>query len=472
MLDCSGSGFTSQIIAGIDWVAKNHIKPAVANMSLGGGTSPAEDAAVNKAIAKGVTFVVSAGNSNIDACNVSPARVPGAITVGATNNVDERVSFTNTVYPKQWGSNYGRCLDIFAPGEDIYSSVMTSTTSYEEWSGTSMAAPHVTGVAALYLAANPTAKPAQVVAYITGNALLSVVFDPGTGSPNRFLHIPNTIATGPTLVFPAVNQVLANHSLISPGNSLTNADQYNLQIADKDHPDFSSLWDSVLVDESHYQYYLDLPDGDWYWKVRAINVDDTQGAWSTIRKFTVDTTGPAAPVQLLPADNAVVTGIPTFTWRASPTAKYYRFALDFDGNPYLGDLAYISPETSKLLFKPTELPYRTSFYWYVQAIDSLGNEGDWSSARKIAVMPLRPAAPKLISPANNFTTANQTPEFTWSDVSYDDAYNIQVAADTKFTVIRFDYEDSLSIGDLYFSGSIARRQVVLAGTCQECRRDI
>ena len=285
VLDCSGWGTTAQIIAGINWVAKNHVKPAVANMSLGGGASPAEDAAINKAIAKGVTFVVSAGNNGDygayygNACNYSPARVPGAITVGATDSTDARAYF----------SNFGKCLDIFAPGEDIYSSIMDDDSSYQEWSGTSMAAPHVTGVVALYLAANPTAKPSQVAAYIIGNAVVNRV-DDVMGSPNRLLHIPVTISSGPTLVFPAVNQVIADRTPDFTWKISTNADQYYLQIAQT--PSFTPVWNSLYTQDSHYNYYTDLADGIWYWRVMSINADELQDAWSLTRAFTVDTTGP------------------------------------------------------------------------------------------------------------------------------------------------------------------------------------
>ena len=159
VLDCGGSGSTSGVIAGVDWVTADHQagQPAVANMSLGGGASSALDTAVNNSIADGVSYAIAAGNGNAlgvaeNACNVSPARVPAAITIGATDKTDRKASF----------SNYGNCVDWFAPGVDITSAWKGSTTATNTISGTSMATPHTAGVAALYLQTNAASTPQQV----------------------------------------------------------------------------------------------------------------------------------------------------------------------------------------------------------------------------------------------------------------------------------------------------------------------
>ena len=177
VLDCTGSGSTTGVVAGIDWVRTNAIKPAVANMSLGGGFSPALNTAVANAVAAGIVFTISAGNSNADACAFSPASEPSAITVGATTSTDARASY----------SNFGTCLDIFAPGSSITGAYIPSGSAI--LSGTSMAAPHVAGVVGLYLQQNPAATPAQVVAALTANASANKVTTPGAGSPNKLLYM-------------------------------------------------------------------------------------------------------------------------------------------------------------------------------------------------------------------------------------------------------------------------------------------
>jgi subtilisin family serine protease len=180
VLDCAGSGTTAGVIAGIDWVTTDHAAgaPAVANMSLGGGPSAALDQAVTTSINDGVTYAIAAGNSNADACNESPGDTPAALTVGSTTTTDARSSF----------SNFGTCVDLFAPGSGITSSWNTSDTATNTISGTSMATPHVAGVAALYLEGAPSASPATVASAIVGSATTGKVTSPGPGSPNRLLY--------------------------------------------------------------------------------------------------------------------------------------------------------------------------------------------------------------------------------------------------------------------------------------------
>jgi aqualysin 1 len=181
VLDCAGSGTITGVVAGIDWVTSDHEAgaPAVANMSLGGGASTALDDAVATSIADGVTYALAAGNdSGGDACESSPARVPDGITVGATESSDARSSF----------SNIGSCVDIFAPGSDIESTWNTSDTATNTISGTSMATPHVTGAAALFLEGDPAAAPTAVRDGLVAGGTPDVVSDPGAGSPNVLLY--------------------------------------------------------------------------------------------------------------------------------------------------------------------------------------------------------------------------------------------------------------------------------------------
>jgi subtilisin family serine protease len=187
VLNCNGSGSYSQIIAGVDWVTKNAVKPAVANMSLGGSAGSALDDAVSRSIASGVTYAVAAGNEGSDACNVSPARVPTAITVGATDKTDTQADF----------SNRGTCVDVFAPGVDVVSSANSSNTGTATMSGTSMATPHVTGAAALYLAAHPSATPQQVRDAIVSTAGVNLVNRISANTANKLLNTTKLGTTTP-----------------------------------------------------------------------------------------------------------------------------------------------------------------------------------------------------------------------------------------------------------------------------------
>ena len=180
VLSCSGSGSNAGVIAGVDWVTANRNGPSVANMSLGGGISTALDTAVQNSINSGVTYAIAAGNDNGgNACNSSPARVGGALTVGSSTITDSRSSF----------SNIGTCLDLFAPGSNILSSWYTSNSATNTISGTSMATPHVAGAAAVYLEANPSAAPSAVNTALVNAATPNKVTAAGTGSPNRLLFV-------------------------------------------------------------------------------------------------------------------------------------------------------------------------------------------------------------------------------------------------------------------------------------------
>ncbi|AGM04337.1 S8 family peptidase [Amycolatopsis keratiniphila] len=179
VLDANGSGTTEGVVAGVDWVAANAKGPSVANMSLGGGADDALDAAVKGAIDKGVTFALAAGNESSDAGTTSPARVKEAITVAASDKTDKQASF----------SNYGSVVDLYAPGVDITSTWGTGDDATNTISGTSMAAPHVAGAAALYLSAHPDATPAQVAEGLVGAAADGKISNPTGGTANKLLQV-------------------------------------------------------------------------------------------------------------------------------------------------------------------------------------------------------------------------------------------------------------------------------------------
>ncbi|KFE60805.1 Ig-like domain-containing protein [Hyalangium minutum] len=178
VITCSGEGTLEQVIAGIDWISANHVKPAVVNMSIGSEADQAVDDAVTGSIGYGLTYVVAAGNESVNACIRSPARTPLAITVGAISELDSMSFF----------SNYGGCVDLFAPGETITSAWYTGDSEFYDLDGTSMATPHVSGAVALFLEGHPNATPDEVAEEIVARGTRNLLTDLGNGSPNVLLH--------------------------------------------------------------------------------------------------------------------------------------------------------------------------------------------------------------------------------------------------------------------------------------------
>ena len=201
VLDCNGTGTLSSVLAGLDWILQDHAAspgPAVVNMSLGGEASSALDSEVASVISAGMTTVVAAGNDNVDACMKSPARVAGALTVGASTEADQRASF----------SNYGACIDLFAPGTNVVSDWFSSGTATSVSSGTSESAPFVTGVAALTLEKFPSASPVTVSQTVLSQATADALSGVGAGSPNRLLFslidaLDNTVGDAQLLADPS-----------------------------------------------------------------------------------------------------------------------------------------------------------------------------------------------------------------------------------------------------------------------------
>ena len=195
VLSCTGGGTLSGVVAGLDWVALNRVLPAVANMSLGGAKSFTMNAAVANLVARGVTVVAAAGNMSQDACSYSPASESTALTIAATDSSDSQATY----------SNHGSCVDLFAPGSNIYSASRSDDSAYTMKNGTSMAAPHVAGAAALFLELNPAALPAQVREAIASNATPRALNELSRGTPNLLLYTAGFTGGAPTPEPPAPN---------------------------------------------------------------------------------------------------------------------------------------------------------------------------------------------------------------------------------------------------------------------------
>jgi len=359
VLDCFGSGTLSGVIAGIDWVtANNGGALAVANMSLGASATATVDAAVERLVAAGVTVSVAAGNANVDACGTSPARTPSAITVGATDATDVRAVY----------SNFGSCVDIFAPGTNITSSWADSDTAVNTISGTSMATPHVTGAAALILAANPGMTPANVAAAMMAASTSNVVGSAGVGSPNRFLYsAPPAGNVPPTVV---------TTSLPSGGTSTPYS--ASLGVAGGTAP---YTW-SVTAGALPAGLTLAPATG-------VISGTPTTAGTSTLSVRVTDAKGLTASasysiniILTIPAPAAFSKTSPTtgatgrsrsnlvLTWAAASGATRYEYCIDTT-NDNLCNATWISTGTALSVTLP-RLTSRVTYYWHVRAVNSGG----------------------------------------------------------------------------------------------------
>ena len=367
VLDNSGSGSYSQVIAGIDWVTSDHTtRPAVANMSLGGPVSTALDDAVRRSIADGVTYCVSAGNSSANVSTQSPADVAEAITVGATDIGDGFASF----------SNFGAGVDISGPGVNITSAWFTSNTATNTISGTSMSSPHVAGAAALYLEANPTATPASVSSALVAASTPNVITSLPSGTPNRLLY--SVIAGGPpppppaapTLSSPLDGATGVSTNPTLSWNASSGATSYRVQVST------SSAFTTTVYDQSGIVGTSTNVSGlaastVYYWRVNATNAGGTS-AFSAVSSFTTGAgSPPAAPALASPADASVnISRTPTLTWNASSGAASYRVQVSTSSSFTTTDFDQ-SGITSTSVTLP-QLGSRVTYYWHVSATNANG----------------------------------------------------------------------------------------------------
>jgi len=226
VLSCSGSGSYSGVIAGIEWVMKNAKKPATANMSLGGGKSVSVNTAIKNLVASGVTTVVAAGNNDGDACDKSPASELSAITVGSTNRRDMRSPF----------SNWGKCVDIFAPGSDITAPWIGNNDATITISGTSMASPHVCGGVALYLGKDPSLSPSDVADMLLKESIADTINDVRTGSPNQFLYVGSTKAPSSSTKAPSSSTKAPSSSTKAPSSQKIDSSRRSVRLRSIQNP--------------------------------------------------------------------------------------------------------------------------------------------------------------------------------------------------------------------------------------------
>ena len=431
VLDDNGSGFYSDIIAGLDWATQHHTtKPAVGNLSLGGGASFALDEAVRRAVADGIVICVAAGNSNTDAINASPARVSEAITVGATTSADERASY----------SNYGSIVDVFAPGSSILSAGRASSSTYVNMSGTSMASPHVAGVAALYMESTKIYRPIDVQAGIKVNASINLLSSIPEGTSNLLLGSNFTQIPTPVIILPSVptlsspiNTASAQQINVTLNwNLSSNATSYNLEVST--NSGFSTIANTLSNITSNTTSLTGLLSGTtYYWRVKANNADGSSD-WSASWSFT---TALPTPTQSLPANgisNATIA--PTLNWTAISNATTYDVEVSTDGtfSKLIAAKSTITTNTTTL----TGLNAGTTYYWRVKANSSVATSS-WSPVWSFTTA--MPGAPTLLSPANNASSVALNASFTWSSTGAA-LYDIEIATKNTFlasTIVSSNY---------------------------------
>jgi subtilisin family serine protease len=364
VLNAVGSGTFSQIIAGIDWAIAHHgTKPAVGNMSLGGvGTSATLEAAVRRAITDGIVMCLAAGNNSIDASTFTPARTVEAITVGATTRTDARSSF----------SNHGSVVDIFAPGSEITSAWFTSSTALNTINGTSMASPHVAGVAALYIENNPGATTAQVEAALKNNAVVGAITGLPAGTGNRLLQSsftppppPTVVPTAPAQVSPANAATGVSLTANLSWNAATTATSYAVQVSTDQN--FATTVINTTGITTTSSALSGLTNGTvYYWRVSATNAVGTS-AWSAQRSFTTIISAPGLSSPANAATN--VSRTPTLTWSAAAGATTYNVQYSTSSTFAAGTATVTRTGVAgpSLNITPALLS-RTRYYWRVQSV--------------------------------------------------------------------------------------------------------
>ena len=372
VLDCGGSGTYEGVVAGIDWVTANAVRPAVANMSLGGGKSTTLDNAVRNSINAGVVYALAAGNSSADACNSSPSGTVEALTVGATDSTDTRASWSN------WGS----CVDIFAPGVNITSAWGTGDTATNTISGTSMATPHVTGAAARYLATNPCASPSAVASALLGNATANKVVNPGTGSPNKLLATAfiGAAASAPCPTAPGAPALTATGAVAKvqlswtvPSNNGSPITAYRLYRATTSGGQGTTPLQTLSSSTTAFDDTAVTAGTTYYYRVEAVN---SIGATKSSERSAVPTAASSPTAPGAPSLSASATsGRVSLTWTVpsnggSAITGYAIYRGTSSGGE--GTTVYASAGATATSFNDTSVVNGTRYYYQVAAINAIG----------------------------------------------------------------------------------------------------
>jgi len=372
VLDCGGSGSYDNVIAGVDWVTANAVRPAVANMSLGGGSSTSLDNAVRNSISAGVVYALAAGNSSADACFTSPAETREAITVGATDISDNRASW----------SNYGNCVDIFAPGVNIPSAWGTGDTATNTISGTSMATPHVTGAAARYLSTNPCASPSDVANALVANATPNKVVNPGAASPNILLATAfmGAAATAPCPNAPGAPALTATGAVAKvqlswtvPSDNGSPITAYNLYRGTTAGGEGTTAFKTFSSTTTAFDDTAVSAGTTYYYKVEAVN--SVGGTKSSERSATPtpssSPTAPGAPT----LGASATTGRVSLSWNVpsnggSPITGFAIYKGTTSGGEAATPVVTVSATTTS--YNDTAVTNGTRYYYQVAAINAVG----------------------------------------------------------------------------------------------------